>query len=120
MSLMVRAIRPVILLAVFLFPLRSYAIGDSLIVTLKSGHVVTIALSDVQKITFDSSLITPEAVQTGGSSTSGLKVFGNYPNPSHLSTNIEFFTPKAGKVSITFYDATGNLVRVIGPIALQA
>ena len=38
-------------------------------------------------------------------------LFQNYPNPFNLETTIEFFLPKASRVSLSIYDIRGRVVR---------
>ncbi len=85
--------------------------GDSLIIHLKSGERVAIALSTIQKITFDTS--SSEAVQVKPPSASGLQVFPNFPNPSQSGTNIRFTIATAGNVSLDIFDSKENLIRHI-------
>ena len=103
----------IIIASVLLFAARADAqtVGDSLIVNLKNGQRVSIPLSSIQKITFDS--LSSESVQTTTSSASGLQVSPNFPNPSRAGTKIEFSIPTTGSVSISIYDSKGNLIRQI-------
>jgi len=39
------------------------------------------------------------------------ELFQNYPNPFNLETTIEFFLPKASRVSLSIYDIRGRVVR---------
>jgi flagellar hook assembly protein FlgD len=102
-----------VIAAVLLFAARAdaQAVGDSLIVNLKNGQRVAIPLSSIQKITFDST--SSESVQISPSSVSGVQVLPSFPNPSRTGTNIEFFIPTTGSVSISIYDNNGNLIRQI-------
>ncbi|HEY3876244.1 MAG TPA: hypothetical protein VGM92_12265, partial [Candidatus Kapabacteria bacterium] len=74
-------------------------VGDSLIVNLKNGQRVTIPLSTIQKITFDSEITEQVRLKP----ENGLQIGPNFPNPAGNGTNIVFTVPDAGIVTIALF-----------------
>jgi hypothetical protein len=84
--------------------------GDVLQMQLTSGTLISDTLSDIRKITFDT---------TGGdkpNSTGRVPVAGasrydlsqNFPNPFNPSTIINYYLANTGKVVLKVYDILGN------------
>ena len=84
--------------------------GDSLIVNLKNGRRIAIPLADIQKITFDTATAS---VPTDYRTQHSLEVAPSFPNPVRKEANIEFTIPRGGSVTISIYDAKGNLIRLL-------
>jgi hypothetical protein len=96
--------------------LRAQTVADSLIVHLKSGERVAIALLDIQKITFDSTTASVANEQ----SQKLLEVSPPYPNPLSRRATIEFSIPSAGNVAVAIFDVKGNPVRKLDVPNAQA
>ncbi len=104
--------KPYIVLGLFLFicyaaPAKGQT-SDSLVISFKNGQKVTLALSQIQKITFDT--LTAN-VNDKNTSTNGLQLLASYPNPLRSSTTIDFDIATTGLVKISIYDAKGNAIR---------
>jgi len=107
--------RAVFIAILLLFATRAYSqgVGDSLIVNLKNRQRVAIPLSEIRKITFDTSSSDGVQSRAGSTDLRGLQVSPSFPNPSRAGTNIDFTISSPGRVSIAIYDSKGNLVRNI-------
>ncbi|MBM2815195.1 MAG: Por secretion system C-terminal sorting protein [Ignavibacteria bacterium] len=97
-----------ILSLIFLATLASlcHAQSDSLLINLKNKSVEKIALSQIQKITFENITIVEEQLKPA----SILNTIGNNPNPFSEQTNIEFDIATPGTVLIMIYDNSGNQI----------
>ena len=83
--------------------------SDSLVVTLKNGQVVKIAISQIQKIKFEN--VTE--VNDIGEQTHYLAITGNFPNPVESATNIEFEIAQSGTVEVLIYNQSGILIQTM-------
>jgi flagellar hook assembly protein FlgD len=90
------------------FALPAKAQTDSLVITLKNGETIVLALSQFQKITFDS---VKNDVHWNNPQTHNLLVMPSFPNPLQKSTTINFTLAAPGAVSVTIYDSKGNVIR---------
>jgi hypothetical protein len=86
--------------------LGSIAQSDTLIINLKSGATEKIALSQIQKISFENITAVDEQLQP-----SNLATTGNYPNPFGEQTNIEFEIAQTGNVEVMIFDNSGNQIK---------
>jgi flagellar hook assembly protein FlgD len=100
-----------ILLILFLAIRAEAQVGDSLVVHFKNGKTLTFALSEIQKITFDS---LTESVPSKDP-THHLEVSPSFPNPAKSAATIDFSIPESGSVGIVIYDSKGNLIRSLEP-----
>jgi flagellar hook assembly protein FlgD len=81
--------------------------SDTLVINLKNNQVEKIAISQIQKITFEN--VT--SVKEQNKSTNNVVIKGNYPNPFQNQTSIEFEIPISGNVIIFIYDNKGNQIQ---------
>jgi len=97
----------------FLFLL--YSIGFSQVymnINNKDGTTQKIPIDEIRKLTFTGVV----GVEDSKLMTQTLKSFTllqNYPNPFNPSTSIEYQIPKPGKVKVTIYNITGEVVKTI-------
>jgi hypothetical protein len=91
-----------------LLPKAEAQTNDSLLVKLKNGTVVAIALSDIRVVTFDS---VKAGVAESPTNPNRLSYAQNFPNPAVTSTKIEFDTRAPGPVTVNIYDMRANIVR---------
>lgn len=99
-----------IVIAFSLFFLMSFIVEaqtDSLVINLKNGTKDIIAVSQIQKITFENI----NSVEEQSKYSSGLAVKGNYPNPFQEQTNFEFELSNTGNVEIFIYDNSGKEIQ---------
>jgi hypothetical protein len=96
------------LLFCVLFPAVSSAQSDSLVINFKNGKHVTIALSDIRRITFDS---VKSLVPQTTNSKHDLEVSPSFPNPTTIGATIDFCINSAGSVSVSIYGTKGNVIR---------
>lgn len=96
---------------VFILGLYNYtwAQNDNLIVTLKSGQVDTIAISQIQSIQFENITAVNEPINVN----TNLRVDGNYPNPFSEQTSLEFEIAGSGSVEIIIYDNSGKQIQTL-------
>jgi hypothetical protein len=113
MRKIVRFISPVLLLViVILFPKKSFAGGDSLVVVLTHGQGYTIALADIKKITFAN--IAGSGVETAQSPVDQqLTLNGVFPNPAQEEISFDFEVATPGEVDISLFDFRGVRIRRI-------
>lgn len=101
-----------ILLVLFLltaFIIDAKAQSDTLLIKMRSGVVEKVAVSDLQKITFEISTSVDDLY----SNNTNLTAKGNYPNPFVEKTTIEFEITKPGNVIINIYDNLGNHIQTL-------
>jgi len=76
---------------------------------LSAGSVVEAGVDDFQIYGLETTALSDPAVAPG----IGPVLLGNFPNPFHPSTAIQFELAKAGPVKLRIFDATGRTVRVL-------
>jgi hypothetical protein len=81
--------------------------GDSLVINLKNGQRITIPLSQIRKITFDS--LTASVKQSNP--THQVEILPSYPNPLSNATTIEFKTTVIGNAELEIFDSKGEIIR---------
>ena len=96
-----------LLLVLATTPSAKAQLGDSLVINFKDGHKVTLALSEIRKITFDS--LTRGV--TENKPQNDLQVSLSFPNPFRNQTTIDFSLSTAGVVKISIFDVKGSIVR---------
>ncbi len=85
---------------------------DSLIVFWPSGKVQRLANLGVnRRITVLESGSTAVISEQDAETPTGVRLYGNYPNPFNPSTSVRFSMPQADHVAIDIYDTRGRLVR---------
>ena len=89
--------------------LSSPAQSDTLLIKLKDNKIEKIALSQIQKISFENLTSAPEI----NKSSSILLTGGNYPNPFSDQTSIEFEIYASGLVVISIFDETGKEIQTL-------
>ena len=77
---------------------------DTLVIKLKNEQIEKIALTEIQKITFEN-LINVQEYEFNR-----LELLGNNPNPIIESTDIEFDISTPGNIEIIIYDVSGNII----------
>ena len=96
----------ILIFSIFL-PTFASAQSDSMIINFKNGKHVTVALSDIRKITFD----TLESSVPLVKNSAGLEISPSFPNPAIYGATFDFTLASAGSVSILIYDTKGNIIR---------
>ncbi len=93
-----------------LIPTRIWSQQDSLTINFKNGKHVTIALSQIRKITFDSLTASVSERPIGAHS---LEVSAIYPNPLNRGTIISFNMATGGNVHIAIHTIKGDLIKTL-------
>ncbi|MDI6767818.1 MAG: FlgD immunoglobulin-like domain containing protein [Bacteroidota bacterium] len=101
------------LLLVMIFTIScTYGQQTYMQVKLKGGGITSFSIQDIQKITFNTTLVGVKDDKI----FNVIKTFTllqNYPNPFNPTTIIEYELPKAGMVDVKVYDINGRLVRSV-------
>ncbi|MBN2000614.1 T9SS type A sorting domain-containing protein [candidate division KSB1 bacterium] len=83
-------------------------------VILKDGTTASFIIQDIQKITFDGTVVVDSKdAEKLQNMVKMFMLFQNYPNPFNPITNIEYEIPKAGRVEIKIFNVTGQLIKSI-------
>jgi len=80
-------------------------------VRLKGGGTTSIAVQDIQKLTFSG--VTEVGDERLANVIKTFTLLQNYPNPFNPSTTIEFQIPRSGNVEIRIFNLAGQLVRTL-------
>ncbi|HEY6171186.1 MAG TPA: FlgD immunoglobulin-like domain containing protein [Candidatus Kapabacteria bacterium] len=91
--------------------------ADSLVLHLKTGKIVPLPISRIQKITFESKSKT---VPKGNEQGSTFAVSQNYPNPVKSGTYFPVDINVGGDITINIFDVNGKSVRKLSALSLPA
>ncbi len=81
-------------------------------VLLKDGTSASIALEDIQKITFSGTVdVGQKDADNVQKIVNTFMLFQNYPNPFNPVTTIEYKLPRSGRVEIRIFNVTGQLIK---------
>ena len=86
--------------------------SDILIVNNSDGTVVTYSIEDINKITFDTTLVNIDGKKLKNV-LKAFTLFQNYPNPFNPTTMIKYNLPKSGNTEIRIFNMTGQLVKTL-------
>jgi len=89
----------------------SLLVAETMTIHMANGEIVEFELTDVDEITFDSTLSVEEMVKV--ISQIPIKFLKNYPNPFNPETTIQFELGEDGYTAIEIYNAKGQRVRTI-------
>ncbi len=93
----------------FAFACLTKAQSDTLVIKLKNGTSEKIAIANIGKVSFER--VTNAEDQ--GSTSKGLTVRGNFPNPFTTETEIEFTIPNGGSVEVRIFNTSGKQIQTL-------